>query len=361
MRRALAWGAAAGFAVVMAGWALRRPLDDFAVYRGSVRAMLHGASLYSFAATNGDPFTYPPFAGLVLAPVALPGAPVVWTLATLGAVFWCAVLVDRRWAPAVAILLLICAPVARDLRFGQLSVFLALLVLLDGLRWKRGFAIGVAAAVKLTPLVFIPYLWLAGQRRAALTATATFAACTTAAWLVLPADSVRYWFTELWHTGRIGNLASTGNQSINGMLLRAGVSSTAVWALLAGVVLVLGLVRAGRAARNGHPLVGLAIAGAAGVAASPVSWTHHQIWLVLAAAGTVVGRHLGRTSKAALVGTRPVVRRAWTVIVLLIMIVPWGLDNLRGPLAVAAACLVPFVETRQRDEQYDPRSCAPNR
>ena len=145
---------------------------------------------------------------------------------------------------------------------------------------------------------------------------------------------MRYWATELWHTDRIGNLASSGNQSINGMLLRAGVSSTALWALLAVVVLGVGLIRAGRAARNGYPLVGLAIAGAAGVAASPVSWTHHQIWLVLAAAGTV--------------GTRPAVRWAWVAIVLIVMTLPWGVDNLRGPLAVAVACLVPFAELSQR-------------
>ena len=34
-------------------------------------------------------------------------------------------------------------------------------------RW-RGVAIGVAAGVKLTPLIFIPYLWLIGRRRAAI-------------------------------------------------------------------------------------------------------------------------------------------------------------------------------------------------
>jgi alpha-1,2-mannosyltransferase len=335
--RRLAWAGAVAFEVVQAVWALRRPLEDLQVYQGAVRAMWHGGSLYSFVAGNGDPFTYPPFAGLVLAPVALPGVPVVWTLLTFGAVLWCAVLVGRWWPPVVLLVLLASAPVARDLRFGQLSIFLVLLVLLDGLGRvpdrARGIATGVAAAIKLTPLVFIPYFWLAGQRRAALTAGATFAGCTVAAWLLLPEDSVRYWFTELWHTDRIGNLALTGNQSLNGMLLRSGVASAWVkplWAVLAAVVVGVGLVRASRAARNGYPLVGLAIAGAVGVVVSPVSWTHHQIWLVFAAAGTV--------------GTRPAVRWGWVVTVLAIMIVPIGVENLRGPLALAVATLVPFAE-----------------
>jgi alpha-1,2-mannosyltransferase len=163
------------------------------------------------------------------------------------------------------------------------------------------------------------------------------AAATALAFAVLPGDSVRYWFTELWHPERIGNLAGTGNQSINGLLLRSGLPPGWVrpaWAVLAVVVLGLGLVRAARAARAGYPLVGLAVAGAVCVAVSPVSWTHHQIWLVLAAAGTV--------------GRRPAVRAAWVGLVLLIMTVPWLVDNLRGLLAVAVAAVVPFEEVKAR-------------
>jgi alpha-1,2-mannosyltransferase len=352
MWRRLGWVLAAGFAVVQAVWALRRPLPDrladLHVYRGAVLAMWHGDSLYSYAAGNGDPFTYPPFAGLVLAPVGGPPEPllrVLWTALTLAVVFALAVAVARRvpWAPAplVALALLASAPVARDVRFGQVSVLLAGLVALDGLAAPapatrgRGLATGLAGAIKLTPLVFVPYLWLAGRRRAAAYAVAAAAGATALAFVVLPGDSVRYWFTELWHPERIGNLAGTGNQSINGLLLRSGLPSAWVrpaWAVLAVVVLGLGLVRAARATRAGYPLVGLAVAGAVCVAVSPVSWTHHQIWLVLAAAGTV-GRHRA-------------VRAAWVATVLLIMTVPWLVDNLRGLLAVAVAMLVPFEEVR---------------
>ncbi len=364
MWRRAGWLAAAAFAVVEAIWALRRPLDDLHVYRGAVRAMWHGESLYSFVAGNGDPFTYPPFAGLVLAPLAGPPEPVLrvlWTALTLAAVAACALLIARRlpWTPAPLVLLalLASAPVVRDVRFGQVSVLLAGLVLLDGLGRGRGLATGIAAAVKLTPLVFVPHLWLAGRRRAALTAGATFASATALAWLVLPADSTRYWFSELWHTDRIGNLALTGNQSLNGLLLRSGLPSgwvRPVWAVLVVVVLGVGLLRAARAARGGYPLVGLAIAGAVCVAVSPVSWTHHQIWLVLAAAGTV--------------GSRPAGWWAWRLAVLVVMIVPsdWLLpvpyltDNARGLLALAVAAVVPFRETRRSPPTREAPAPAPD-
>jgi alpha-1,2-mannosyltransferase len=327
VRRLLLWVPAAAVAVVQAVWALRLPdrFADLHVYRGSVLAMRHGGSLYSYVAANGDPFTYPPFAGLVLYPAGWP-IDAVWMVLTFGAVVWCAFLVaPPRWAPLACLALLLSAPVVRDLRFGQVSLFLALLVLLDALRWKRGIATGVASAVKLTPLVFVPYLWLAGHRRAALTAVGTFLGCTALAWLVLPRDSVRYWFTELWHTDRIGNLALSGNQSLNGLLLRAGVSSHAVWLALALVVLAVGLWRA---SRSRDPLTGIVIAGAVCVAVSPVSWTHHQIWLVFAAFCAV-----GRSRVAQVV---------WTASVLIVMTVP-ALVNGRAFLALAIACVVPFT------------------
>jgi alpha-1,2-mannosyltransferase len=329
VRRLLLWVPAAAVAVVQAVWLLRLPdrFADLHVYRGSVLAMRRGASLYSYVASNGDPFTYPPFAGLVLYPTSWP-VELVWMVLTFGAVAWCAVLVAPHWAPLVCAALLLSAPVVRDLRFGQVSLFLALLVLLQG----RGIATGVAAAVKLTPLVFVPYLWLSGQRRVALTALATFLGCTGLAWLVLPTDSVRYWFTELWHTDRVGNLALSGNQSLKGVLLRAGVSSQAVWLALALVVLVVGLWRAALAGRHGDPFTGIVIAGAVGVAVSPVSWTHHQIWLVFAAFCVVAGSRRWQV--------------AWTASVLVVMTVP-VLVNLRAPLALAIACVVPFASVRR--------------
>jgi hypothetical protein len=50
--------------------ALGYPISYVEGYWGAVRELLAGRGLYGFAAPNGDPFTYPPFAALLLIPVA---------------------------------------------------------------------------------------------------------------------------------------------------------------------------------------------------------------------------------------------------------------------------------------------------
>ena len=69
--------------------------------------------------------------------------------------------------------------VAGHLQAGQVGVFLMLIVLLDltgdPRQWWHGIGVGIAAGIKLTPLIFIAYLVMIGRIRAAVTATAAFA------------------------------------------------------------------------------------------------------------------------------------------------------------------------------------------
>ncbi|WBB98805.1 hypothetical protein O7543_09440 [Solwaraspora sp. WMMA2080] len=108
-------------------------------------------------------------------------------------------------------------------------------------------------------------------------------------------------------------------------------------------MVAIALVRGAVAYRDGDRLAGVVIVGAAGLAFSPVSWTHHQTWLVLAAL-LVVGERRGRAP-------------AWTGLVAATMILPVmsmgdGLptadltDNVRVLLALVVACLVPTVGGR---------------
>jgi alpha-1,2-mannosyltransferase len=314
----------------------RRPagdrLADLDVYAGSVRSLLHGGSLYDFHAANGAPFTYPPFAGLVLLPTGLVDLKVVWTVLTVAAGALLVFLVARRYFAVAALGLACSAPFISNLRFGQVSIFVVLLALVDCLdlpppRW-RGVALGIAAGIKLTPLVFVPYLWLTGRRRAAVSALSVFAGTVLVGALVLPSDTWRWLTREAWNTDRIGNLAQPGNQSLNGLLLRLEVPSRLLLLALSAVVLVI----AYRHARRLDRLTGFVVVGAAGLAVSPVSWTHHQFVLYLAAVPLVLSG------------------RRWAVItgvvVAAIMIVPLdllaavGLEESRVLLAVAIA-LVP--------------------
>jgi alpha-1,2-mannosyltransferase len=313
-------------------------LADLHVYVGSVRSLLDGGSLYDFhAAGTGAPFTYPPFAGLVLLPVGFvpePALRVWWTLATLlvaAVLVWC--FVPRSAGPGLplAALGLACsAPFISNLRFGQVSIVVVLLALVDCLdlpppRW-RGVALGLAAAIKLTPLVFVPYLWFSGRRRAAVTSLLVFAAALGLTALVLPADTWRWARHEAWHTDRIGDLAQLGNQSVNGALLRWGVPYHGV---VLAVVCAVVLVVAYRRARRVDPLAGFVIVGAAGLAVSPVSWTHHQFVLYLAAIPLVLSGH-----RIAVVSG---------VLVAALMIVPLDLlarvPGLASSRAVLAVCL----------------------
>jgi alpha-1,2-mannosyltransferase len=344
LRPTLLWLPAALAALITAWAVLARPADvrlsDLGVYTGAVQGLTHGASLYDFISAGNAPFTYPPFAGLVLLPLAgVPALPLqlVWTLTTIGTVAGLALLPGRR-APAYALILVLSAPVSSDLKYGQVSIFLAAMIAIDVLTLRRsrwqGLLIGLAAAIKLTPLIFIPLLWFAGRRRAAVLATATFAVCGALAGLALPGDSWRFWTTEVSHVSRLGYITSVGNQSLNGALLRADLSApvrSAIVLLAGGAIAALALHRAARLGRDGDWFSALVLTGAASVVLSPVSWTHHQIWLVLAALLPVRGPAWAR--------------RAWPALVVVVMLLPvpvlWS--NSRLALAITIAALLPLA------------------
>ncbi|MEU4626161.1 glycosyltransferase 87 family protein [Actinoplanes sp. NPDC023801] len=363
---AVAWALAAVVATLQAWGGLRRSpgdrLSDLQVYLGAVADLWRGGTLYDFAAQNGAaPFTYPPFAGLVLAPLhPIPFAVLapLWgicTFAVVAALAWAVAgrseirRFDRRLlAPLLAIALFASAPISSNFRFGQVSVFLVALVAVDALavvpeRW-RGVATGVAGAIKLTPMIFVPYYWFSGQRRTAIVSTITFLCGTALAWLILPSDSVRFWFTEIWNVNRVGHIATGGNQSLNGALLRAEVPESAraaIAGILGIIVVAVALYRASLAYRQGRPLLAAVIVGAAGLVFSPVSWTHHQVWLVLAVLVAA--------------GAGPRARFVWIAVVLAIMILPVTshgarlpgaelvLGNARLWLALALAVCLPVL------------------
>ncbi|MEV4663921.1 glycosyltransferase 87 family protein [Micromonospora echinofusca] len=336
-------------------------LSDLHIYRGALLHLHAGRPLYEFVAENGGPFTYPPFAALVLWPVTAAPEGVVqgaWLVLTCLAVVAIAVPVGRVLAdgsrrrlvvPAVACALMLSAPVQSNLRFGQVSVFIVLLALLDGTGLTparlRGVLVGVAAAVKLTPLLFVVYFLVTGRYRDAGRAVATFLACAALGAAVLPAESGTYWTEALRNTSRIGNLASLGNQSVHGMLLRLGLDPASLpllWATLVAVVCAVALLRARHLAAHGRPGHAAVLVGCATVAASPVSWTHHQIWPVLAA--------------MLLIGADGVARRVAGAALLVTMVVSLGvalrpvsptsgtqflLENARA-LGVGALCLAGF-------------------
>ena len=365
------WALVAALAIQLLLHALGRPvahrLLDLHVYELTVRAAWHGARLYGIHDRAFPPFTYPPFAALVLLPLgAVPEAvsQVVWSLLSLAACGLASWLVVRRlprptpatgpglatrlaWPLATA-LVLASRPVQSNLRFGQISLFLTVaglidLLVLDG-RPGQGVLTGLAGAIKLTPLVFIPYLWVIGRRRAALLAAASAAVATLAGMVVFPADSRAFWLHGVFAESSGLPVTTGGNQSIRAVLLRAGAQHTTLAALWIGLSLAAGLIglrRAARIYRDGQPLLSVAVAGCVGLAVSPISWTHHQGWILLGAAGVFSVRPARNRSVVGLILV--LIVAGFPSVGLLGPIGRWLAVNARTGLELAIACLLPWV------------------
>jgi hypothetical protein len=209
---------------------------------------------------------------------------------------------------------------------------------------SSGLCIGLAAALQPTVLLFTPLLWFTGRRRAALTTTGTFAACTALAWAAMPHDSYTYWVHHMAGVGLGGKADALANQSLHGALLRldlTGPLEIALFLALSAAVVTLAVRRAVRYAHDGQLLLAVAITGCAAVAVSPTTWQHQLLWLLLA----VVGR----------VGRRASDRYVWPVAVVLVTTLPAKMmlpnmpvvyplrDNLVLLAALAAATAVPFL------------------
>jgi alpha-1,2-mannosyltransferase len=184
---------------------------------------------------------------------------------------------------------LIIEPMRETLAFGQINMLLVLLVLADlllllprGSKWA-GVGIGLATALKLFPGLFIVYLLLTRQWRAAWTAMAAAAAATLLAAAIAPRASWQFWTGALWDTDRVGRTDYTGNQSLQGMLSRLVAPeqpNKLVWLLLFAIVGGFGMWRAARAGRAGDVLAGIALTGLVAGLISPITWPHHLYWFV---------------------------------------------------------------------------------
>lgn len=304
-----------GIALVVGFAILYRPFD-FDVYRWGGRMVTEGMRLYLDQAENisGLWFTYPPFAAILFIPIA--DIPVIlarlaWELASvLGLGYATSVTLKlagyrASWpvtAGAVAITMTL-EPDYHTLFLGQVNLILLALILADIWRVARGrpagIGIGITAAIKLTPLIFIPLLLLTRRTRDGLTATAAFITCSLIGYLVAPSDSGLYWHHELFDTGRVGS-TYISNQSIYAAMQRlaGGPGSVGLWYYLIPVaaVMVIGLTAGAVLGRHGDWLGAATVAGATGLLISPVSWTHHWVWI---APALVILLRGGKRSKVA--------------------------------------------------------------
>jgi alpha-1,2-mannosyltransferase len=196
----------------------------------------------------------------------------------------------RGWAAAGA-LAASCAlePVTANLDYGQVNIVLLALVAADCLarkpRWPRGALVGLAVAIKLTPAVFLLYFLVRRDLRAIAMSAASFAAFTALGFAAAPAQSARYWTEVLFDSSRIGPQTYPGNQAITGVLARASApAQTVLWLLASAAVVAACAWIMLRASNAAQPELALAVNALAGLLISPISWSHHWVWLPVAAA-----------------------------------------------------------------------------
>jgi alpha-1,2-mannosyltransferase len=287
----------------LAGWSRGWALGvDSSVYRAGAVLLLHGHSLYDVSGLGylHLSFTYPPAAALVFTPLAALPAQLAWAVMASASVL-ALVLVIRvaiaavpywrfpaRWSTLLlAAAMLGLVPVWRTIGLGQVNVVLMAMVAVDvlavtarGSRWG-GLLTGVAAAVKLVPLIFIGHLFLTGKRAAAARALAVFAGLQGLTLAIAPQDRA-YWTSYVFQTGRIGPAQQPYNQSLDGLVARltgaAPWSAHAAWAVGA-VLAVPALMLVLRYHRRGQDLAALCVTACFGLLLAPVSWLPCWVWI----------------------------------------------------------------------------------
>lgn len=270
---------------------------DLQVYCFGGAAVLDDARLYAEGTPGtGLPFTYPPFAALLLAPLAaipFPLAVAAWSFGCVVALGWVVARVlaataygARPWLVALLTALSLgLEPVWATLAFGQVNLFLMALLVADLMSprsHRAGILLGIAAGLKLTPLIFLAHLVLIREPRAAARAGVAFAGTIALGFALAPEASGAYWTRLLWDASRVGGVPFASNQSMMGSLFRllGHEPPTVLWFAVAGAAALGILLAAAFVWRRGHQALAVCIAASSMLVASPISWSHHWVWAV---------------------------------------------------------------------------------
>lgn len=278
---------------------------DLHVYIGGGDAVDGPGAVYDYVYGEQTPdfplpFTYPPFAAVLFYPLHfLPFwlVALAWQLGIMAALYGVVRIsqrllgiVDGRrvamlWT-AVAIWL---EPLRSTFDYGQVNVALALAVLVavsSNRWWLSGALVGLAAGVKLTPA--IAGLHFLGARRwgTALFSAGVFFATIGLSLAVLGREALRYFTDLIGDAERVGPVGTSFNQSWRGVVSRilghdAGLGPLVLAGIAATAVLAWFAWRSVGAFTDDLDRLGsIVVVSLFGLLLSPISWTHHWVWLV---------------------------------------------------------------------------------
>ncbi len=270
---------------------------DLAIYRMAGEDLNAGGLLYDAPYIFEFPFTYPPFAGLlfkVLPFFSKDALTIIWPSLMFLAVLAIIVMIFRergvKMTPAavlIAVLLTALTPANEtmhgSLYYGQVNVFLMLLVAFDFLPIKRrlpGVGIGLAAGIKLTPAYMGLALLFEKRWWAAAGAVITFLVTVVLGFLFVP-DAMVFWTDAMFNSSRVGEHANPGAKSLRSLMFRElGIDGGIWWILALIVVFALTCLALRTAYLRGNRSAAFALTGLSTCLVSPFSWYHHFVWTI---------------------------------------------------------------------------------
>ncbi|RNE48665.1 hypothetical protein C5L39_07515 [Corynebacterium alimapuense] len=314
-------GLAAGFGVTSRQVLLTDFPVDMIIYREGVRAFLDGGEMYSVPMMAGNlalPFIYPPFGAMALVPLTIGDlfnhnmAGNILIVLSSALILLCLYLVARtiasQWLDRPSLLAvtavvwpaaLLIEPVWLNAGFAQVNVVIMALVILDLIPRRRflpqGTLIGIAAAIKISPLAMLLFFLLRRDFRAIAVAVVAALSATAVAAALRWDATVEYFSTVLLGMGTDSEFGvdSTyqSNSSLKGMIMRWYTSSESleahstqaniIWLILVVVTIGLGSWLMISLMRREMLVDAVLVNAVIMLLISPISWSHHWVWLTI--------------------------------------------------------------------------------
>lgn len=308
-------------------WPWHPSTIDLQVYAYTVHDLLAGKDIYATRTPFWNlPFIYPPIAALIMVPIAF-GRYVMWQVLWTAGLVWAQNTVLKRcgvrrgWVlglMAVAVVLVV-EPIRTTLGYGQINTFLMAFCMIDlipdrtmidtraadrraGRLLPAGILTGLAAALKLTPALFVVFALALGRRKLFARAVITFLALAAIAAVIQPHASLHFWRDlATGNTGAPSGPIYVGNQSLTGVATRltdSASSSVVVGALGFGaLVAVASLIVSVHWWRRGEKVFAFGLVGMTTCLVAPLSWTHHHVWVLPLGIGALLSTRLPRWAK----------------------------------------------------------------
>ncbi|MDO4898309.1 MAG: glycosyltransferase 87 family protein [Rothia sp. (in: high G+C Gram-positive bacteria)] len=275
---------------------------DLNVYYGAVAHWLETGDLYNWALPPEEiyGFTYPPLAALVFAPFV-----VLTDATTAGPIFLCLNIaalvllaflslrgldVSARLALAAALwlapLFLTLFPISFNMELGQINLFLVVLILTDviylrGTRW-HGVLMALAASIKMTPAIFGIYFLAVRDWKSLVRFVGAGLAGIGLSFAVMPQRTLEFFTQKIFESDRVGSITGALNYNLLGSfsMVLPGEVAGVFFALSALAVLALTYLAVRRLSARQQHLGAVSAVATLGLLLSPISWTHHWVWLV---------------------------------------------------------------------------------